>query len=107
MRGKCDIGLVCRRYEIMLIIAIKQVQLLQCTAIITNVIQDVDKGLLALSIDFLKFQQNRWIFAQHLGVKEKRTGIILTHDLPFTIFHNGWQLIHITDKEYLCSAERA
>src|SRR5690606_6605371 len=72
-----------------------------CSLIIPDFIQDIDESIILLPIDFLKFNQYRWLLLENFGIKEKHTGIIIPKDLPFAILDHGRQLVQIPNKKDL------
>src|SRR5690606_1515792 len=99
--GKRDIRLPFGRYEIRLVIAVQQIQLFLRAAVASYTVKDIDEVLLALPIDFGKFQRHGWVFPKHICFEEKRTWIILTHHLPLTILYHRRQLVKVADKKNL------
>ena len=99
MRGKRNILIDIAK--IGLITMIQQTESIGSKLIITHFIKQIDKLLIALTENLIKFDIYRRILTNNLRMKEIWSFVITTQQIPLLTYTNRRQLIHIANKNYL------
>ena len=74
--------------------------------IASNVVKDINKNRITLSIYFSQFYADKAESPEHNSIEKEISLIKIMQELPVFLFQNGFKLIYISHQKHLFSAKR-
>src|SRR5437763_1508079 len=98
MRGEVNIIFIHPGFKVRLVMKIQQLCIFFGQDIMAKVIENANKSIVALAVNFIQLYVNRLVLPEDKGIKKIRALIIQSQHFPLAITDDGRQLEQISYK---------